>query len=103
MVTEHGVRFYCGTPLIGSSGHRLGSLSFVDDKPRKMEAHNCLILSNLCALLLTSPHQRVKRHRKNCCALLNTLLNENDSMDHLMRDYDFKYLAECSDTVPWNT
>ena len=62
MVTEHGVRFYCGTPLMGSTGHRLGTLCFVDDKPRKMEAHNCIILSNLCTLLFlysqTPPHTR---------------------------------------------
>ena len=71
MVTEHGVRFYCGTPLMGSSGHRLGSLSFVDDKPRKMEAHNCLILSNLCAPLLTSPHQRVSKEKFLLCSIEN--------------------------------
>ena len=57
MVLEHGVRFYCGTPLIGSNGHRLGTLCFVDSKPRKMEAHNCMILNNMCALTSSSPIQ----------------------------------------------
>ena len=51
MVLEHGVRFYCGTPLIGSNGHRLGTLCFVDSKPRKMEAHQCMILNNMCVPL----------------------------------------------------
>ena len=55
MVVEHGVRFYCGTPLIGSNGHRLGTLCFVDDKPRTMEAHQCMILANLCAPLNPKP------------------------------------------------
>lgn len=52
MVVEHGVRFYCGTPLMGSNGHRLGTLCFVDDKPRKMEAHECIILSNLAEMVV---------------------------------------------------
>ena len=60
VVNEPHVRFYCGTPLVGSNGHRLGTLCFTDESPRKMDAQNCMILSNmaggvkLAALLLSA-------------------------------------------------
>jgi hypothetical protein len=41
------LRFYCGTPLIGSNGHRLGTLCFCDSDPRRMDAQNCVILQNM--------------------------------------------------------
>ena len=42
-----GVRFYCGAPLLGSGGARLGTLCFVDSKPRQFAAEQLLILANL--------------------------------------------------------
>lgn len=66
MVVEHGVRFYCGTPLIGANGHRLGTLCFVDDKPRKMEAHECMILANLCVPRNHNPTKFTRHGAKFC-------------------------------------
>eukprot|EP00201_Polytomella_parva_P017206 CAMPEP_0175061330 /NCGR_PEP_ID=MMETSP0052_2-20121109/13522_1 /TAXON_ID=51329 ORGANISM="Polytomella parva, Strain SAG 63-3" /NCGR_SAMPLE_ID=MMETSP0052_2 /ASSEMBLY_ACC=CAM_ASM_000194 /LENGTH=575 /DNA_ID=CAMNT_0016327167 /DNA_START=98 /DNA_END=1822 /DNA_ORIENTATION=- len=47
-----GVRFYCGTPLLASNGHRLGTLCFADFKPRTFDASNCMILSNLAEMVV---------------------------------------------------
>ena len=74
MVIEHGVRFYCGTPLVGSNGHRLGTLCFVDSKPRKMEAHNCLILSNLCARAVPRPDVPAAIHKAALMMWTHSLL-----------------------------
>ena len=73
MVLEHGVRFYCGTPLIGSNGHRLGTLCFVDSKPRKMEAHNCMILNNMCALTWRQGTMAARKPPKRSNSVLTVL------------------------------
>lgn len=44
------VRFYCGTPLIASNGHRLGTLCFADQKPHPFDAERCNILNNMAEL-----------------------------------------------------
>ncbi|GAX75883.1 hypothetical protein CEUSTIGMA_g3326.t1 [Chlamydomonas eustigma] len=40
------IRFYAGTPLVGSNGHRYGSLCIIDRKPVKFNAESCTMLSN---------------------------------------------------------
>jgi hypothetical protein len=47
-----GVKFYVGSPLVASNGHRLGSICFVDNKPRKMDAYHCQILNNFSELVV---------------------------------------------------
>eukprot|EP00798_Chlamydomonas_sp_ICE-L_P002176 gene2176-12166_t len=46
------LRFYCGAPLIASNGHRLGTLCFVDTKPRVMDAASCMIMNNFSELVV---------------------------------------------------
>ena len=47
-----GVRFYVGTPLVASDGHRLGTLCFADAAPRKFDAERCNILNNMAELVV---------------------------------------------------
>lgn len=49
VAAKMGIKFYCGSPVVGSSGHRLGTLCFTDGKPRKFKAEELVILANLCA------------------------------------------------------
>ena len=44
------VRFYCGTPLVASNGHRLGTLCFADHEPHTFDAERCNILNNMAVL-----------------------------------------------------
>jgi hypothetical protein len=44
------VRFYCGTPLVASNGHRLGTLCFADPAPHAFDAERCSILNNMAEL-----------------------------------------------------
>ena len=47
---EPPVRFYCGTPLIASNGHRLGTLCFADHEAHTFDAERCNILNNMAEL-----------------------------------------------------
>jgi GAF domain-containing protein len=44
------VRFYCGTPLVASNGHRLGTLCFADPEPHDFDAERCNILNSMAEL-----------------------------------------------------
>uniref|UniRef100_A0A383VAX6 GAF domain-containing protein n=1 Tax=Tetradesmus obliquus TaxID=3088 RepID=A0A383VAX6_TETOB len=50
-VQELGVRFYCGAPLVSSSGHRLGTLCFADSQPRVFDTSSLQILVNFAELV----------------------------------------------------
>jgi GAF domain-containing protein len=50
-VQEIGVRFYCGAPLVSSSGHRLGTLCFADSEPRVFDTSSLQILVNFAELV----------------------------------------------------
>ena len=58
MAQALGVRFHCGAPLVSSSGQRLGTLCFLDSKPRSFPAEQLLMLANLCACQHTALLQR---------------------------------------------
>ncbi|KAK9820570.1 hypothetical protein WJX72_011761 [[Myrmecia] bisecta] len=60
---EPHVRAYIGTPLIASDGHRLGTLCFVDQKPRKMDAEQCQILNNMAELCVREIEKGAKLHK----------------------------------------
>lgn len=51
MVTSGLLRFYAGTPIISSKGHRLGTVCFASGKPRKFDAEGCNMLVNMCELV----------------------------------------------------
>ena len=52
------VRFYCGTPLVASNGHRLGTLCFADPQPHAFDAERCSILNNMAELCA----REIERH-----------------------------------------
>lgn len=51
IVKENLVRFYAGTPIVSSRGHRLGTVCFASDKPRKFDAEGCMMLTNMGELV----------------------------------------------------
>lgn len=44
---DGGMRFFAGVPLVGSSGHRLGMLSIIDARPRRVTADQVAVLVNM--------------------------------------------------------
>lgn len=46
-----GIKFYCGSPILGGNRHRLGTLCFVDSKPRNFGAEQLMILANLAEMV----------------------------------------------------
>ncbi|EFJ41094.1 hypothetical protein VOLCADRAFT_98978 [Volvox carteri f. nagariensis] len=56
------VRFYCGAPLVSTSGHILGTVCFADDKPRSdFDVSHCYVMNNLAELLV----RQLERYRAN--------------------------------------
>lgn len=51
VVKENLVRFYAGTPIVSSRGHRLGTVCFACDEPRKFDAEGCTMLTNMGELV----------------------------------------------------
>mmetsp|Transcript_15843 Transcript_15843/g.44327 ORF Transcript_15843/g.44327 Transcript_15843/m.44327 type:complete len:634 (-) Transcript_15843:108-2009(-) len=48
---EPHVIFYCGSPIIAKSGHRLGSLCIIDKIPRMVSPEACVFLANMADLV----------------------------------------------------
>ncbi|KAL4433900.1 hypothetical protein ABPG75_000341 [Micractinium tetrahymenae] len=63
---DPGVRFYAGTPLVSSRGHRLGSLCIFDLKPRRLSADALNLLACLAemAARLLEEHQVAELERE---------------------------------------
>ncbi|KAL4441895.1 hypothetical protein ABPG77_003811 [Micractinium sp. CCAP 211/92] len=61
-----GVRFYAGTPLVSSRGHRLGSLCIFDLRPRRLSADALNLLACLAemAARLLEEHQAAELQRE---------------------------------------
>lgn len=51
IVLEGLVRFYAGTPIVSSRGHRLGTVCFASSEPRKFDAEGCTMLTNMGELV----------------------------------------------------
>ena len=45
------MRFYAGTPIVSSRGHRLGTVCFACSQPRKFDAEGCTMLTNMGELV----------------------------------------------------
>jgi diguanylate cyclase (GGDEF)-like protein/PAS domain S-box-containing protein len=52
LVTESGLRFYAGAPLVTGGGCALGTLCVIDRKPRALTAHEKGALRNLADLVM---------------------------------------------------
>ncbi|KAG2432963.1 hypothetical protein HXX76_008691 [Chlamydomonas incerta] len=82
-----GVRFYCGTPLIASNGHRIGTLCFADTKPREFDASRCVVLNNLAELVVRHLEKdialQLRAHDNNSlAAAYGNLRRTLDCFDH---------------------
>ncbi|KAG2501254.1 hypothetical protein HYH03_001061 [Edaphochlamys debaryana] len=82
-----GVRFYCGTPLIASNGHRIGTLCFADTKPRDFDASRCVVLNNLAELVVRHLEKdialQLRAHdNNNLMAAYGNLRRTLDCFDH---------------------
>ncbi|GFR40361.1 hypothetical protein Agub_g908 [Astrephomene gubernaculifera] len=56
------VRFYCGAPLVSSSGHILGTLCFADSAPRPgFDAGQCTLINNMAELMV----RQLERYKAN--------------------------------------
>ncbi|GLC34060.1 hypothetical protein PLESTB_000832900 [Pleodorina starrii] len=88
MVTSGpGVRFYCGTPLIASNGHRIGTLCFADVKPREFDASRCVVLNNLAELVVRHLEKDIAlqlraHHNHSLAAAYGNLRRTLDCFDH---------------------
>ena len=56
------MRFYCGTPLLASNGHHLGTLCILDSIPREMDASQCALINNFGELVSRHIEQRQLAH-----------------------------------------
>lgn len=52
------IRFYAGVPLCTRSGHALGTLCAIDDRPRQLSAEQRLILEDLAQILASEIQMR---------------------------------------------
>ncbi|GFR42473.1 hypothetical protein Agub_g3381 [Astrephomene gubernaculifera] len=82
-----GVRFYCGTPLVASNGHRIGTLCFADTKPREFDASRCVVLNNLAELVVRHLEKdialQLRAHDNNSlAAAYGNLRRTLDCFDH---------------------
>ena len=68
------VRFYCGTPLIASNGHRLGTLCFADNEAHSFDAERCNILNNMAELCVREIERSAVMRRQSM-----------ESTEHLVR------------------
>lgn len=62
LVTEMGVRFYAGAPLINSNGYKLGTLCVYDMKPKELNEHQIQALKNMSRqvmLVMESQYQNI--------------------------------------------
>jgi len=66
-VTDHGVRFYAGAPLVAPGGQRLGTVCVLDTEPRSPDADTLACLSDLAAMVVDELELRRERieHRQS--------------------------------------
>lgn len=65
------IRFYCGSPLVGTNGTRLGSLCIIDSKSRQFDAESCILLANMAEMVVREiEKEKMLEHQKAKSALL---------------------------------
>lgn len=60
---DPNIRFYAGAPLITPSGHRLGTLCIIDDKPRQLAPSELEILADLAGIVVEALEGRRQQMR----------------------------------------
>lgn len=69
LVSEMGVRFYAGAPLINPNGHKLGTLCVFDMQPKQLNEHQVNALVNMSKQVMLIMEERFKniqlRHAQN--------------------------------------
>lgn len=68
------IRFYAGAPLVAPSGHAVGSLCVLDQKPRKLSAEQKAALEKLARIVITTMElRRVSHDLATAAANIKTL------------------------------
>ncbi|KAK9816932.1 hypothetical protein WJX72_007171 [[Myrmecia] bisecta] len=80
---EPYVRFYAGTPLVASNGHRLGNLCVVDFVPRQIDAASCSTLIDLAEMIVRSVERDTltRGASQRCLQLATSLLRSQDMLE----------------------
>ena len=81
------IRFYCGAPLVGSTGYCYGTLCVIDFTPRHFTAEQYLLLSHF-AELATRELERDYVVRNNNTKLRAALHSANATTGHVLRAMD---------------
>jgi serine/threonine protein kinase len=81
------IRFYAGSPLVGSQGHRYGTLCVIDTKPRRFTAEQYLLLCHF-AELATRELERDKLMKDDHSELKNALRGAKSATGQVLRAMD---------------
>jgi serine/threonine protein kinase len=81
------IRFYAGSPLVGSRGHRYGTLCVIDSKPRRFTAEQYLMLCHF-AELATRELERDKIMNADQSELKNALRGAKSATGQVLRAMD---------------
>ncbi|KAG7670779.1 hypothetical protein Ndes2526A_g01450 [Nannochloris sp. 'desiccata'] len=81
------IRFYAGSPLVGSTGHRYGTLCVIDTKARRFSAEQYLILCHF-AELATRELERDRIMKEDQSELKNALQGAKSATGQVLRAMD---------------
>ena len=100
-VTEHGMRFYAGAPLVTPNGQRLGTLCVLDSEPRNPSIEERNRLSDLAAMVVDE--LELRREQAEHRQARSDLAQSRELLRHTQRladvggwEYDLQ-----TDTLTW--